>query len=52
MNEALYTINILWKDDTEETIIICPQSMVLGIVSGLALMLIERIKIIPFEDAL
>lgn len=52
MTDKLYQIAILWKDSNEETIIICPYDMVIGIVENLPLMVIERVKILPNEEAL
>ena len=52
MNDTLYKITILWKDSEDETTIICPYDMVFGIVGGLTLQIIERIKIFRNEDAL
>lgn len=52
MTDILYNINILWKDSEEETTIICPFDMVIGIIQNLPLTVIERIKIIRNEDLL
>lgn len=52
MTDTLYQIAILWKDSEEETTIICPWDMVIGIVQNLPLTVIERIKILRNEDLL
>lgn len=52
MKSELYQIVILWKDDVEETTIICPYDMVFEIVKNLPINVIERIKILPNEEAL
>ena len=52
MSEPLYLISILWKDDTDELTIICPEEFVRDIVNNLPIMVIERIKITTFIDAI
>ena len=52
MKDTLYKITILWRDSDEETTIICPDNLVIGIIEGLAIMVIERIKIVRNEDLL
>lgn len=47
-----YQISIVWKDDVEQTYILCPYDMVLDIVKNLPIKAIEIITITECKEAL
>lgn len=50
MNQELYQISIVWRDEGDETTIICPQDKIYVIFDTLPLMAIELIKIVQAEE--
>lgn len=50
MTDKFYIITILWRDNEEETKIICPSNMVLGIVETLPKFVIKSMSILLAKE--
>jgi hypothetical protein len=51
MTDKFYRIRISWRDSKEDTTIICPSGMVLGIVETLPKFVIKSMEILPVKEA-
>lgn len=51
MADRFYIITISWRDSENETTIICPSGMVLGIVETLPKFVIKSMNILPAKEA-